>query len=108
VRARRDKTDAELIEAVRRAAQARLTPDAAEAAVGEAVVNTSRNLPLEALRRVDLIADEASGQQTLSREGARAVAYWERPIESKDPRMVGMIWRADGAVEVFFGVVLPP
>jgi hypothetical protein len=102
------KTDDELIDAVRRAAQARLTPDAAEAAVGEAVVNTSRNLPLEALRRVDLIADEASGQKTLSLEGARDVVYWERPLESKDPRMVGLIWRADDSVEVFFGVVLPP
>jgi hypothetical protein len=108
VSSRRDKTDAELIEAVRRVAQARLTPDAAEAAVGEAAVNTSRNLSLAALRRTNLIADEASSQQTLSLEGARDVVYWERPLESKDPRMVGLIWRADGAVEVFFGVVLPP
>jgi hypothetical protein len=102
------KSDRELIEAVRRAAQARLDPVAAEAAVGPAAVSTRRNFPLEALRGVDLIPDEDAGQATLKLEGARDVVYWARPVESHDPRMVGLVWRADGAVEVFFGIVLPP
>lgn len=102
-------TDETLIQRVRGAADSRVAPRDIEAYVGQkAMVNTTTGFPLEGLRRVNVIPDPDHPEQTLKLDAAEAVVYFGRPVESDDPKIMGVQYRRDGSAAVFFGIVLPP
>jgi hypothetical protein len=39
---------------------------------------------------------------------AEEVMYWTRPVESKNPRVVGICWSKDGRARAFFCIIYPP
>ena len=102
-------TDADLIARVRALGDNEVDPATAEGRVGEkALVNTATGLPLAALRRASLVPDPEHPDDGPDLDSARTVIYWARPVEARDPRVVGVQVGADGAARVFFAVVLPP
>jgi hypothetical protein len=38
----------------------------------------------------------------------KRVVYWVRPVASKNPRLVGIVWTSDNEMKVFFCVGFPP
>jgi len=101
--------DDELITRIQEAVTAGVAPDALSARVGrKPAIDTTAGQPIELLRRVNLIPDPDHPTEALSLERARAVVYWIRPIEAKNPRVVGVQFDTDGKAHTFFGVVLPP
>jgi hypothetical protein len=102
-------TDDALIRGVRSAVDARIAPNKIEAHVGhKSMVNTTTGFPLEGLRRVNLIPDPEHAAETLNLDSAVAVVYFGRPVDSSDPKVVGVQYHRDGSAAVFFGIVLPP
>jgi hypothetical protein len=102
-------TDEALIARVRSAIDARVAPREIDAYVGQkAMVNTATGFPLEGLRRVNVLPDPDHPEHTLQLDSAEAVVYFGRPVESNDPKIVGVQYRRDGSAGVFFGIVLPP
>ena len=102
-------TDETVIRGVRSAIDARVAPDRLEAYVGQkAMVNTATGFPLEGLRRVNLIPDPDHPGDTLQLDAAATVVYFGGPVDSGDPKVVGVQYRRDGSAAVFFGIVLPP
>jgi hypothetical protein len=100
--------DERLIERVRDAARARVAVASVEAAVGQKpLINTTANYPNEGLRRVEFQDDPDFPSEVLVLADATAVVYWSRPIESKNPRVVGVQYRKDGSASVFFAAILP-
>jgi hypothetical protein len=100
-------TDAELVEAVQRAARDGATAAEVEARVGErALVNTARDGRGPILMR-DLATDEESGEKLPHLPDAREVVLWRRPIAARNPRLIGIQW-LDAGPRIFFGVLLPP
>jgi hypothetical protein len=113
-----NRQDARLVDRVLRAAEQRVRPEQVEAFVGTpATINTRRD-PFH--RKVILLArigeDESEGgRDELAalygglRNGAVGhAAFWIRPVEGENPRLVGVYWAASGEARVFFGVVYPP
>jgi hypothetical protein len=104
-----DQQDADLIDAVRRAARAGIPPADVEEYVGStAWINTIREPDRLAVAMADIAADDESGTETPKLADARDVAYWGRPVESQNPRLVGITWDAEGTSRIFFGVLYPP
>jgi hypothetical protein len=102
-------TDEAVIQRVRSAVDARVAPREIEAYVGrKAMVNTTTGFPLEGLRRVNLIPDPEHPEHTLKLDSAESVVYFGRPVESDDPKVVGIQYHRDGSAALFFGIVLPP
>lgn len=101
--------DDELITRVRAAVAAGDAPETLAARIGrKPAIDTTAGQPIALLRRVDLVPDPDHPGEVFTLEGARAVVYWIRPIQTKDPRVVGVQVGADGKPHAFFGVVLPP
>jgi hypothetical protein len=101
--------DDELITRVRAAVAAGDAPDTLAARIGrKPAIDTTAGQPIALLRRVDLVPDPDHPDEVFTLEGARAVIYWIRPIQAKDPHVVGVQVGADGKPHTFFGVVLPP
>lgn len=101
--------DDELITRVRAAVAAGDAPDTLAARIGrKPAIDTTAGQPIAMLRRVDLVPDPDHPSEALALASARAVVYWVRPIQAKDPRVVGVQVGADGKPSMFFGVVLPP
>jgi hypothetical protein len=107
--AKQAMTDDAVIGRVRSAVDTRVAPGDLEAFVGQkAMVNTITGFPLEGLRRVNLIPDPEHPEHTLKLDSAEAVVYFGRPVESDDPKVVGVQYHRDGSAALFFGIVLPP
>lgn len=101
--------DQELIERVRAASEQAVDPLTVEERVGQhALVNTSTGLPLEALRRVELVPDPDHDAELIDLDSAKVVVYWERPVEADNPHVVGLQFDDAGAARVFFAIILPP
>jgi hypothetical protein len=101
--------DQHLIGQLRQAVAGSVGPRDLERAVGsQALVDTTQNMTLEALRGVDLVADPDHPDERPDLEHARAVLYWQRPLQSHDPQVVGVQYLEDGRAALFFAVVLPP
>lgn len=99
----------ELITRVRAAVAADEAPETLATRIGrKPAIDTTAGQPIALLRRVDLVPDPDHPGEVLALEGARAVVYWIRPIQARDPRAVGVQVGADGKPHMFFGVVLPP
>jgi hypothetical protein len=100
--------DQMLIRSVANAAAQCLDPERVESAVGEAAwINTRRARDRSALNTADIGPDDPARPLPPLRE-ARDVVYWGRPVRSRNPRIVGIAWDAQGGCEIFFGVVYPP
>ncbi|MEV6489111.1 hypothetical protein AB0M20_10855 [Actinoplanes sp. NPDC051633] len=85
------RDDAALIAAVRGLAAGRVDPATAEEQVGKrALVNTETGMPVAALRRVPLSPDPDFPDEPLAVDAARAVIYWDRPLDGDNPRVVGI------------------
>src|SRR5262249_26921793 len=101
--------DARLVAAISAAAGKRITPDKVEAAVGtRATLNTFRKEDRLVLSHVDIVPDPDRQPPLPASDTIRWVAYWIRPIGSRNPKVVGICWPKDGRPQVFFGEVLPP
>ena len=101
--------DERLIARVRAVSEGTVDPATVEERVGrKALINTSGNFPLEALRRVPLTPEPDRPDETLELDSAQTVIYWTRPIEAEHPRVVGIQIDQAGTATVFFAVVLPP
>ncbi len=104
-----DPDDNQLIERVRTASQQVVDPHTVEERVGRAaLVNTDTGMPIDALRRVELVPDPEHAAETLDLESARTVIYWKRPIEADNPHVVGLQLDGTGSARVFFAIILPP
>jgi hypothetical protein len=98
--------DERLLAAIKEAVLARTPPEQVEARVGHrATINTRRAGERAVLAHASII-DDHGGAVSLS--GARDVVYWVRQVPARNPRLAGVIWRADGTPELFFGAILPP
>jgi hypothetical protein len=101
--------DRHLIGQLRQAVAGAVGPEDLEQAIGtQALVDTTHGMTIEALRGVDLVADPEHPDERPDLEHARAVLYWQRPVESHDPQVVGVQYLQDGSAALFFAVVLPP
>jgi hypothetical protein len=101
--------DDELTTRVRAAVAAGDAPETLAARIGrKPAIDTTAGQPIALLRRVDLVPDPDHPGEAFALEDARAVVYWIRPIQAKDPRVVGVQVGANGKPRMFFGVVQPP
>lgn len=105
-----DATDDErLVGRVRVAVAAHAAPDGLVAQVEQApLVDTRAGVSLAALRRVDFQVDPDHPGEPLVLGTAQVVIYWQRPVPSPDPRVVGVQYQGDGSAAVFFAVIPPP
>jgi hypothetical protein len=103
-------SDEQLLHALREAARARATPAQVEARVGRrAIINTSRGEDeRHILEHATIYPDDAARTSPLTFAGARDVVYWGRDVPAHNAPIVGLVWKRDGAVEVFTAFVLPP
>ena len=101
--------DAKLVAAVKAAADKGLAPDKVEAVVGtRATLNTIREEDRGPFSRADIARDPDGGPGLPTRKTTRWAAYWVRPVEARNPKIVGIVWPKEGKPRVFFGEVLPP
>ena len=101
--------DDRLIAQVRAVSEGIVDPATVEERVGrKALVNTSGEFPLDALRRVQFTQEPDYPGEMLELDSAQTVIYWPRPIEGDNPRVVGIQLDRAGAATVFFAVVSPP
>jgi hypothetical protein len=101
--------DALLVAAVRAAAAKGLRPDKVEAVVGQrATLNTFRKQDVDSFQSADIAPDPNRKPALPERKTLRWAAYWVRPVESRNPKVVGIAWPKKGAPRLFFGEVLPP
>jgi ankyrin repeat protein len=101
--------DEKLIAAVKGAAEKAIAADKVEAAVGsKATLNTFRAGDRDTFSIADIAVDPDRKPAMPDRDSLRWVAYWVRPVDSHNPKIVGVCWPKDGKPKVFFGEVLPP
>lgn len=101
--------DAKLLEAIRAAARKGIGPEKIEAAVGsEATINTVRERDRDTFSIADIAADPGRKPALPDRASLKWVAYWVRPVESRNPKIAGIFWPKKGKPQVFYGEVLPP
>lgn len=101
--------DKKLVAAVKAAADKVIDADKVEAVVGvKATLNTFRKEDRGRFSRVDIVADPDSKPALPDRDGLRWAAYWIRPVEGRNPKLVGIYWPKEGKPQVFFGEILPP
>jgi hypothetical protein len=103
------KEDARLLAAVEAAGKNGLAPGKVEAAVGRrATLNTFREEDDGPFHRADIAPDRKRNPSLPGRKGIRWAAYWVRPVEARNPRIVGIVWPKKGKPRIFYGEVLPP
>lgn len=101
--------DRKLVEAIRAAVARGLEPNRIDAAVGEkAVLNTYRRDDRDSFERADIVADPDRRPPLPDRGTLRWAAYWVRPVESRNPMIVGICWPKVGKPTIFYGEILPP
>jgi cobalt/nickel transport protein len=101
--------DDKLVAAIKAAIANEVEPGKIEAAVGtKATLNTIRKDDATAFALADIAADAASGPALPDRKTIRYVAYWVRPVEGRNPRIVGIVWPNTGKLQLFYGELLPP
>ena len=101
--------DARLVARVKAAAAKGIMPDKIEAAVRtRATLNTFREEDRGPFRRADIAPDPDGGPGLPDAKTIRWAAYWVRPVEARNPRIVGIVWPKEGRPRVFFGKALPP
>jgi hypothetical protein len=102
-------SDRKLIAAVKAAAVNGLQPAKVETAVGvKATLNTLRKPDRDSFSRADIVPDPDNKPRLPARDSLRWVVYWVRPIEGRNPKLVGIFWPKEGKPQVFFGEILPP
>jgi hypothetical protein len=102
-------SDDQLVTQLRQAVGTSVTPESIEAMLGrKALISTTTGFPLDGLRRVNLVPDQAHPGEVMSLATARAVVYWARSMPGDDPHVVGVQVNKDGTASVFFGIVYPP
>ena len=101
--------DAKLLAAVKAAADKGIGPDKIEAAVGtKATLNTRRAADRDAFSGADIAEDPGRKPALPARDSLRWVVYWVRPVDSRNPKVVGVCWPKEGKPQLFYGEVLPP
>jgi hypothetical protein len=101
--------DSELINAVKRAKELGIGPKDVEKFVGEeATINTLRPIHRERLEMVTIVSDDCLRQSLPELVSYAFVVYWVRPIETNNPKIVGLVWSKKGDCKVFFGIGMPP
>ena len=104
-----ESADSKLLAAVKAAAEKGIEPGKIEAAVGtKATLNTLREVDRDAFSRADIAEDPGRKPALPARDSLRCVVYWVRPIDSKNPKIVGVCWPKEGRPRLFYGEVLPP
>lgn len=99
----------DLIGVIRKAADASINIDRVEDYVGiPPLLSTRIGAGREVLRVADIAPDTDYQAKIPDLTKAMDVAYWQHQIEHSDVKIVGLVWREDGSVEVFYGIVLPP
>ncbi len=99
--------DKQLMEAVKKALAEKVKPHEVERFVGaRATISTLRKGERDALSAAKFEPDTKMGLPKL--RDAEQVVYWIRPVETRNPSLVGLVWSKGGAVELFTGFVLPP
>jgi hypothetical protein len=101
------RKDEKLIASIKAALKQEIEADKVEAAVGRAALNTVREQDRDTFSLADIATDSDSGPALPDRETIRYVVYWVRPGESRNPKIVGIVWPNKGKPQVFFGEVLP-
>lgn len=105
----RNDSDKKLIDGVKAAATKGAAPTDVDAVVGtKSTLNTARARDRATFSRVDLVEDPDNKPALSARDSLRWVAGWVRPVESKNPKVVGICWPKEGNLRVFYGEVLPP
>ncbi len=104
-----EERDQKLIKAIKAAVEQEVEPGKVEASVGvKATINTSRKADADTFGRTDIAADRDSGPAMGNRDDISHVAYWVRPIDSRNPKLVGIVWPKKGKPRIFFAELLPP
>ena len=100
--------DAKLIAAVRAAVEKGIEPDKAEEVAGKrATLNTLRKEDRMLFEIVSIAEDQDRKPTFPKGDTPRCVAYWVRPVEGRNPKVVGVYWPKEGKARIFFGEVLP-
>ena len=101
--------DEKLIAAVKAAAEKGVEPQKVDAAVGaKSTRNTFRDDDREIFDRVSIVQESDPKLKLHDRGSILWIAYWGRPIESRDAKVIGIAWPKEGKAQVFTGYVLPP
>jgi hypothetical protein len=101
--------DEKLVSAIQSALKHGIGPAKVEAAVGKrATLNTVRKGDRDPFEHADIAPDRDSGPALPDRKTIRHAAYWVRPIEGRNPKLVGIVWPKTGKPQIFFGELLPP
>ena len=102
--------DEKLVAAIKSAIEKDLSPDKVEDAVGaKATLNTIRKEDRGSFSRADIIPDPDRKPALPDRDSLQWVAYWVRPVEGRNPKLVGIFWpKKDAKPQIFFGEILPP
>jgi hypothetical protein len=101
--------DQKLVKAIQAAIEKELEPGKVESSVGtKATLNTIRKGDADTLSGADIVADRDAGPAMGDRDAISHVAYWIRPVDSRNPRLVGIVWPKNGKPRIFFGELLPP
>jgi hypothetical protein len=101
--------DEKLVAAVKAAAGKGIGPKNVEVAVGtKATLNTFHKEDRGPFSRADIVPDPDQKPVLPERASLRWVAYWVRPLEARNPKIVGIFWPKKGKPQMFFGEVLPP
>jgi hypothetical protein len=107
--AKQPTADEAVIARMRSAVASHVAPSELEAYMGlKAMVNTRTGFPLEGLRRVNLVPDPEHADALLALDSAEVVVYFERPVPSNDPKVIGIQYHRDGSAALFFAILLPP
>jgi hypothetical protein len=101
--------DEKLVKKVREAVSKKTPPEMVEEFVGiKATIHTLRAADRLALPEIDIAKDPEEPGPTLDLKQAKNVAYWVGPIQSRDARIIGIVWTTKDEMHVFYGIVLPP
>jgi hypothetical protein len=101
--------DEKLVRAIKKAIENEVEPGKVDANVGsKATLNTLRKEDAGLFEIVDIAADPGSGPALPDRKTIKYVAYWVRPVDGKNPKIVGIVWPKQGKSQIFYGQVLPP
>jgi hypothetical protein len=102
--------DEKLVSAIKAAIEKGLAPDKVEDSVGsKATLNTFRKEDRGPFSRADIVPDPDRKPALPDRDSLQWVAYWIRPVEGRNPKLVGIFWpKKEGKPQIFFGEILPP
>jgi hypothetical protein len=99
--------DSRLVAAIMKAAEERMPIEGIEKTVGvRATINTQRQHERELLAMTDISGDPPESVEAPRVHSASNVVFWVRPVESRLPRIIGVVWYGEDQGEVFTGVVM--